>query len=168
MKKLFLVFLIINLILPATLAYAAVIENPLIKNTATDRVQITKLKQEIKVLQTQITSNKAKLVKMTKDANNSIDKAKKKLQQLLKKKNNMTQKQLDLLNDAGMRVNIDIKAINDTSENLNKMNLELESAKKGTDYELIKSYMNEIISLQNIKIENLQQAINDMNRISKM
>jgi hypothetical protein len=168
MKKLFLVFLIINLILPATFTFAATKEGPRIRNIIIYKDQLAKVKQEIKVLQTQISSNRVKLVKLTKDANNSIDKAKKKLQQLLKKKNNMTQKQLDLLNDAGMRVNIDIKAINDTSENLNKMNLELESAKKGTDYELIKSYMNEIISLQNIKIENLQQAINDMNRISKM
>lgn len=168
MKKLFLIFLIINLILPATFTYAAVKENPRIKSTVTDKVQIAEVKQELRILQTQISSNRAKLVKMKKDANNSFNKAKNKLQQLLKKKNNMTQKQIDLLNEAIMRLKIDSKALNDASENLNKMNLNLENAKKGTNYQLIKRYMNGVISLQNIRINNLKQAIIDMNRIAKM
>ena len=168
MKKIFLIFLIINLILPAAFAYAEVMENPRINSTQTDKVQIAKEKKELRILQSRISSNWEKLAKMKKDANNSFNKAKNKIQQLLKKKNNMTQKQIDLLNEAIMSLQIDSKALNDTSENLYNMNLNLENAKKGTNYELIKTSMNEVISWQKISINKLRQAIIDMNRIAKM
>ena len=194
MKKIILIFLLFVFVLPATYTYAAGKDNPRDKNLVTEKVQNTNEKNinleklvnvkdknvspekaqakaiqaELKVLQNQISTNRTKLVNMKKEATNAYNKAVNKLKKLRKNKDNMTQEQLDLIVEAANSLQLDGKALEDTSGELNGMYSNLQSISTGTNYQLIKQTMNDIINLQIIRINNLQQAITDLNRIANL
>lgn len=170
LKKLMAVLLAASIIMTGTTAFAAGTRREEIKAKISEKVEkVQTIKQnsaEVKPLIETIRTNKAQLIKLRANARAEYIKAKNKVKVLLKDKETLTPEQIEALSQAANTLSQDKEQLKGTIGDIQKENQTLKDARKNKNTEEYKQALNNIITIQNIRMENLKKIIDDMQKVS--
>lgn len=178
MKKILSIILIVGLLLTGTVVFAAptataasdrTTVKDAVKSKLSGKLQDFKNRiTESKPLLEEIRSNKTKFAKLKAESKTAYNEAKKKVKEMLKNKDSLTPEQIEAVKQAVSTLANDKKQLSNTLGNIGAESVSLRDAKKNKDIEAYKQALNNIISIQNTRISNLQTVIDDMNKIAAM
>ncbi len=123
---------------------------------------------EVKSLYNDIRQKNDELLRLKKEVIDSQKKAKIHIQELIKDKDSITDKQFIKLKDAVVTLNDARKALKVTIGEISRVTLQLRAAKRNKNFNLLRQHGGRIIIEQNLRIERLEKLINDLNKISKI
>jgi len=166
LKKLIISLLTVSMLFTGTVVFAS-------GTTATDAktkvaTQIQDLRQnaaELKPLMETIRTNRTQLIKLRADGETAYKKAKAKLKEMIKNKDNLTPEQIEIIKQDVKTITEDRKLIANTIGSVEKESAALRVARSDKNLEVYKQSLNDIIAIQNSRITNLKKTIDDLNKI---
>ena len=162
MKKLIALIMIAGLLLTGTIAYA---EEAAGTDTLTNESEFKDLKAELKSQIDTIRSNRAEIIRLRQDATALYKETKKKVKELFKSEDDISQTQIEAIKQAVDILVEDKKLLIETRGDIFKESIDLRLAKRNRDVEAFKAALDDIISIQNSKIDILNKVIEDLKAI---
>lgn len=169
MKKIISAILITGVLLTGTPVFAARTAVNSIKTRVVNKLQDWRAKvSEAKPLIDRVRINTGKINSLNADVNKGYKAAKKRVEALLKKKEDLTQEQIEKLKEALIILKNDQKPLADSADEFKNANSRLDDAKRNKDINLYKQSLRNVIAIQNIRIEKLKKVIGDMKQITEI
>lgn len=123
---------------------------------------------EVKAMNNVIRQNNEKLVALKKEATNAQKKAKNHIQELIKDKDSITDKQFIKLKEAVVTLEDARKVLRVTIGKIGRVTTQLRTARQNKNIHLISQHGKEIIKEQNLRIKELEKLIEDLESISEI
>ncbi len=162
MKKLLALIIVAGLLLTGTMAYA---EGTVKADRQAKLSGIKDFKAEYKTQLDTIKANREELSKLRQEAASLYKEAKQRVKDLLKSEEDITQEQIDALKQSVDLLVADKKLLVETKGDIFKESVDLRVARRNKDAEAYKAALDEILSVQNTRIDSLNKVINDLKNV---
>ncbi len=171
MKKTLSVLLIAGLLFSGTIAYAeeSTTAKPDIKSRLAARMQNAKnWTSEVKPQAEEVRSNKAEIAHLKSESKIAYRAAKSKVKEFMKNKDSLTNEQIQALKQAISSLSNNKEQLDSTVGYVRAESLKLNAARKDRNLEAYKQALDEIIIVQNARMNVLKAVIDNMNKIAEM
>lgn len=164
MKKLIALIMLTALLLTGTMVYAEEASNT-DKDTSAKINVFKDLKEELKPILETIRSNRTEIVELRQEATALFKESKKKVKELLKSKDDLSPVQIEAIKQSVDILVDDKKLMVETKGDIFKESIDLRIAKRNRNIEAYKDALDNIISIQNTRIDTLNKVIEDLKEI---
>lgn len=169
MKKLVSVILLSTVLITGNIAFAQGATLSDAKSKITQSVADNKGKlAEIAPLQETIRTNRTKILSQKAEARDAYNKAKSHIKELIKTKDNLTPSQIESIKEALDVIKQDRQSLAGTIGEIQKETLDLRVAKRAKNFEEVINSLNNIIAVQNTRIDDLQGIIAHLNNAASL
>lgn len=119
---------------------------------------------ELVPLQAKIRADRTEILTLKASATKAYNKAKVHIKSLSKNKDNLTPAQLEAIKESLNSIRQDKLSLSGTIGKIEKGTLALKTGKSEKNFAEVTNSLNDIIAVQNTRIENLQRIITDLNK----
>ncbi|NJD03967.1 MAG: hypothetical protein FIA99_15525 [Ruminiclostridium sp.] len=162
MKKLIVLVLIAGLLLTGTMVYA---EEAAGTDVLANESEFKDIKAEMKPLIDTIRSNSAEIEQLREDATALYKETKEKVKELINSEDGISQAQIEAIKEAIDILVEDKKLLVETKGDILKESIDLRVARRDRDVEAFKEALENIISIQNTRIEIFNKIIEDLKAV---
>ncbi len=171
MKKIFAMLLMISVLLTGTVVFAeeettSAASDSSVRTKISEKInEFKNFKAELQPQIDEIKANRQELIQLRQEATASYKELKNQVKDLLKGKVELTQEQVEALQQAVDILVADKKLLAETAGDIFKESVNLRLAKRQRDLDASKAALDEIISIQEKRMESLNKVIDDIKAI---
>lgn len=169
MKRIISIIVLISILLTGTIVFAEGTGTETTKSKIVNKLQEFQAKiAEIKPLVGEIRANRTELLRLRADARTAYDKAKNKVQEMLKNKDNLTVEQIEAVKVSLKALQDNKKVLTGTIGEISEETISLRAAARDREFAGVKNALENIKKVQNLRIVELKEIIAELNKISAM